>query len=240
MDKIQFKQINQYMERCMQQNIHDAAHSKRVFYLALRIAEAEPKADRDVVMAAALLHDIGRKNAEKNPEISHAQLGGDMAYAFLRELGWPRGKAGHVRECIHTHSRKGGRAPQSLEAKILFDADKLDLSGAVGVARVILFGGQIAEPFYTLAPNGMPRPGKVDEAPSLLREYSRKLKNADRKLYTKKGKKMSKKRQKQMDVYFSAFRREINSTYKKGENILNKWMAKSDNKSQENGPAANT
>lgn len=219
MDMQLYQKAESYMQRCMQQNVHDTAHVYRVLYNGLRIAQTLPAANREVVILSCLLHDIGREGAKDSME-SHATIGAQMAYRFLTRHKAPKEICTHVRNCIVTHSHKQGLEPESLEAKILYDADKLDLTGAIGTARAMLFGAEINEPLYLLGPNGLPAPGKKTEEPSLLREYGRKLKNMPELFFTDEGKRLAAKRQTAMDAYFKALKREIKSTYKKGMPLL--------------------
>lgn len=228
MTRREFEAVETEMLKGMQRSVHDTGHIYRVLYGALRIAATEPKADRDIVILAALLHDIGRA-AEKRPGVGHAEAGAGMAYDMLRRAGWGESAAAHVRNCVRTHSYKGGQKPQSIEAKILFDADKLDLAGAVGCARALLFGAQIDEPLYRLGPDGLPSPGLPGEESSILREYNRKLKHLPEKMFTAEGRRLAAKRQKAMDDYFAALAKEIYSGYKKGAKLLSAELENSEN-----------
>lgn len=203
---------------------HDAGHVYRVLWNALRIAKTEPAANRDVVIISALLHDIGRPQAVQQPGLSHAEAGAHLAREGLLRLGWDVDTVMHVGDCVATHSYKKGVPPQSLEAQVLFDADKLDLSGAVGVARAMLFGAQIDEPLYLLDGVGMPTPGKAEEGPSLRREYHRKLSGLAGRFFTAEGKRLAVKRQKVMDAYFEAMEEEIDKGYRKGMRLLAKAL----------------
>lgn len=220
MTKAQFKAAEAVMLRSMQNSVHDTGHVYRVLYAALRIAKTEPRADSEVVILAALLHDIGRAAEAKHPGLGHAELGARMAWDALNKLGYGEKTVRQVCGAIRTHSYKNGQKPQSLEAKILFDADKLDLAGAVGCARALLFGAEIDEPFYLVGKDGLPTPGTPKEGPSLYREYNRKLKQLYKKFYTKKAKSMAAKRQKTMDAWFAAFQKEIGGGYAKGLALL--------------------
>ena len=216
----QFAATEAFMKQNMQQSVHDEGHVHRVLYGALRIAKTLPLANTDVVILSALLHDVGRETERLNPKVHHAVAGAKMAFEFLQRQGWPQTTAAHVRDCILTHSYSAGGKPQTLEAEILFDADKLDLSGAVGCARSLLFGAEISEPWYRLDENGLPLPGKKSEEPSLFREYNKKLSKLEDKFYTEKAKKIAKKRQKTMDAYFEAMMDEVNSLYGDGVEML--------------------
>ena len=175
MDRAEFQAIEGYMLQQMADMAHDAQHVYRVFYTALDITGRETEADRDIVAAAALLHDVGRAAQARDPALCHAQVGSEMAYRFLtRELGWDEGRAGHVRACVLTHRFRSDRPPESLEAKIVFDADKLDVTGAIGVARTLMYGGQVGQGLYRLDQDGKVLTG-AETAPSFFREYNFKL-----------------------------------------------------------------
>ncbi len=114
---------------------HDFDHVLRVVAMADRIAEAEG-ADREVVRAAALLHDIGLDEGRAGHETSAAK----RAVEILRAQGYGEAFCSAVAHAIESHRFRSGPTPQTLEAKVLFDADKLDAIGAIGVARAFAFG----------------------------------------------------------------------------------------------------
>ena len=114
MKKETFSLLEHYMRACMGDSAHDGEHVRRVLYLALEIAEAEPAADRDVLMAACLLHDIGREEQFQNPALCHARAGAEKAYRFLLEHGFldqivPRSRWRSVLAQILSLHERGGR-----------------------------------------------------------------------------------------------------------------------------------
>jgi len=117
---------------------HDFDHVLRVLTLAERIAQAEG-ADLEIVRAAALLHDVARAETA-GTDRCHAEAGAERARLILR-LHPPR-RVQAVAQAIATHRFRRGSGPETLEAQVLFDADKLDAIGAVGVARAYAVGGQ--------------------------------------------------------------------------------------------------
>ena len=143
------ERIEREAERCMQgaKPAHDFDHVKRVLRLAERIGKAE-KGDLEILRAAALLHDIGRVEEEKTGKC-HAENGASMARKILIDCGFQAGKMEAVLHCIESHRFRGNLRPRSLEAKILFDADKLDAIGAIGIARAYSFGGERGQRLYT-------------------------------------------------------------------------------------------
>lgn len=138
MDKETYTLLENYMLSCMSDEdiAHDKAHVYRVLYAALEIAAAEENVDADVLIAACLLHDIGRPEQLVDPEVCHAQVGAKKAKAFLLENGFDAGFAEKVEHCISVHRFRDNNPPVSIEEKILFDADKLEITGALGVNRV--------------------------------------------------------------------------------------------------------
>ena len=130
--------IENYMLSCAADSAHDAEHIYRVLYNALEIAKGEEGVDHDVLIAACLLHDIGRKEQLEDPTKCHAMVGSEKAWAFLCANGFSEEFAAQVRHCIQVHRFRKSLPPQTVEAKILFDADKLDVTGALGIARTLM------------------------------------------------------------------------------------------------------
>ena len=106
-------------------------------------------ADMDVLHAAALLHDLGR--AVPDSDRPHVELSVEIARELLAESGFPEEKREAVLHCIRAHSFSRGVAPESLEAWLLRDADRLDALGAVGIARTFSYGGAFYDPGDPLA-----------------------------------------------------------------------------------------
>jgi len=123
-------------------HVHDLLHVKRVVKNALFLAEEEG-ADAEVVEAAAWLHDLGRPFESETGEC-HAVESARIA----RELLASHPKRDAIVHCIECHRFSRGPEPDTLEGKILQDADRLDALGAVGIARIFAFGGQHGRPMY--------------------------------------------------------------------------------------------
>jgi uncharacterized protein len=96
------------------------------------------EADLEIIRVAAELHDIARDSSTGN----HALEGAKMAEKILKEKGYHKEFIEKVKQCITSHSFSSGVVPETLEAKILSDADKLDAMGAIGVARAFMFAGE--------------------------------------------------------------------------------------------------
>ena len=220
MTKETYDLIENYMLSCMEDSAHDKEHIYRVLFNALEIAKAENDIDYDVLITACLLHDIGRREQFDDPALCHAIVGGEKAYRFLMEHGFEETFTQNVRHCIQTHRFRKSMEPESMEAKILFDADKLDVTGALGIARSLMYKGNVAEPIYNVLPDGTIGDGSNEEAPSFFKEYKFKLEKLYDKFYTARGAELAKKRQKIAMDYYESLYREVNEGYVSGHQRL--------------------
>jgi len=135
-----FKQIGELSKEFFKHSHHSKSHVERVYNLAVKIAKEE-NADLDVIRAAALLHDIARALEDEGKIEDHTMEGAKMARKLLEEVNFPKEKIDKVVRCIEVHRFRKGIRAVSLEAKILQDADRLDILGAIGIARVFSRGG---------------------------------------------------------------------------------------------------
>ena len=126
-----------YIEKLFQNDAggHDAAHTLRVYRNALLIARSEPDCDLEIVSLAALLHDAD------DHKLFHTENNAN-ARAFLKAHGVE--KAEEIIAAVNSvsFSQNRGKRPETLEGKIVQDADRLDAIGAVGIARTFAFGGE--------------------------------------------------------------------------------------------------
>jgi uncharacterized protein len=207
----------------MNDSAHDCQHIYRVLYTALDIAKSENNVDIGILKTACLLHDIGRPKQFDNPHLCHAVEGGEMAYAYLISEGWSENRANHVKACIRTHRFRADNQPESIEAKILFDADKIDVSGAMGIARTLLYKGNTQEPLYQVGEAGQI---SYEKNNSFICEYNFKLKNIYDKFFTKRGKEIALSRQKAAIHFYESLIGEIEQTYTLGKGMCDKWTEK--------------
>lgn len=145
-----------------------------------------------------------------------------MAGRFLAERGCERDYIAKVEHCIRAHRfRKGkGTQPESTEAKILFDADKIDVTGAVGAARTLQYGGQESEPIYTRLPDGQIANGEEETADSYFHEYKHKLIKIYDMMHTKRGREIAMERKAAAVDFYENLYREVNSAFYTGTEIL--------------------
>lgn len=224
MNRTEYETIRAYMEKCMSDSAHDREHVYRVLYTALDIAAHEQSVNPDILIAACLLHDTGRKEQFENPALDHAQVGSEKAYHFLLEQGWTEANARHAADCIASHRYRSGNPPKTIEAKILFDADKLDVTGAIGIARTLLYQGHESEPLYTLDESGKVLDGSGDEPASFMHEYHFKLKNLYGRFFTKYAEALAAGRKAAAENFYQALLDEVRSTYAGKEQLANMLM----------------
>ncbi len=124
---------------------HGFSHTERVFNNALMLSKEED-VDIDVVKASSLLHDIARMKEDCGEIKCHAKEGAEMAEKILKELNFPEDKIKKVVDCIFTHRYSNDAKPSSKEAEILWDSDKLDLLGTIGIGRTFIRGCERKEP----------------------------------------------------------------------------------------------
>lgn len=220
MNQAQYCELEDYMLRCMEDSAHDREHVYRVLYTALLIAEEEETVDRDVLICACLLHDTGRKEQFEDPGVCHAKVGGEKAYRFLLDNGYAEPFAQQVRNCIITHRFRADNQPETLEAKILFDADKLDAVGAMGIARTLLYNGREGEPLYSLLPDGQISEGTGDAEPSFFHEYKYKLEKLYDRFYTPKGAELAAQRRQAAVDFYHAMLHEVGDSRTVGRAVL--------------------
>ena len=213
------------MLSCMEDSAHDKEHIYRVLYHALEIAKTESNVDYDILISSCLLHDIGRSEQFKNPSLCHAQVGSEKAFQFLIAHGFDANFAEQVKHCIQTHRYRKNSEPKTIEAKILFDADKLDATGAMGIARTLVYKGIVTEPLYSLLPNGMVSTGENDTDPSFFQEYKYKLEKLYTKFYTAKGMELARERQKAAITFYAHLYEEAKLAYEHGSNCLDEILS---------------
>lgn len=184
--------------------VHGYDHIERVYRLAQKLAAAE-NADMKIVEAAALLHDAQGSAPDGSKRHNHHILSAEFARQILEEEGWTRERIEAVQHCIRAHRfRHNGEEPASIEAMVLFDADKLDVLGAIGAARTLGYAQKARTPFFCepsehFLQSGIEIPGELHSA---YHEYLFKLSKISTCLYTKTGREMATHRQEFLNQFF--------------------------------------
>jgi len=201
---------------------HDINHTLRVYDLCLKLARGIKGVDLEVLHLSALLHDIGGpiELKDKTGKVCHARESAKMAGRILKSLGYPKEKIDKVIHCILAHRHRTGVKPGSREAKILFDADKLDALGALGIARAYIWIGKNNAKIYSQTPLknylkenivGAKLNGRIKDKSkhNPFFEFELKLKRLPQRLHTKKARAMARERLSYMALFFKRIKREI-------------------------------
>ena len=186
---------------------HNSDHFFRVEALAKRMAKEE-NADIEVVEAASLIFDVARLLEDRGEIADHAEKGVEIAKEILGKIGFPSEKIENVCHSILSHRRSKDRVPETIEAKILRDADYLDAMGAVDIARMTascLQSEKYKKPIYVDIPYDE---NKDMENVSMIHFLLYKLKHPKHQpdnFYTSLGKKLAKERFEYMKEFAERF-----------------------------------
>ncbi len=224
------QKIKEIVEKELSCSIHNIEHIMRVYNMCLHLSKDEPDVDLDILKASALLHDIARVKEDKDDSgnIDHAILGAEMAKNILKGFDYPNDKIKAVEHCIITHRFRSKNKPKSKEAKILFDADKLDIIGSIGIARSFMIAGQYGQKMFSNLPvneyikdnlvDGKPN-GRIKiiakHTPNL--EFETKFIHIPNKLYTAKAKVIGEERISFMKKFFEILNKDVGGNLQNNE-----------------------
>lgn len=184
--------------------VHGFDHVLRVYRMAERLAWAEG-ADLEIVRAAALLHDaVGAEPGANSGRSSHHEASAEFASQVLSAEGWPPHRIEAVQHCIRAHRYRSTQMPESLEARVLFDADKLDVLGAYGAARTIAYAVQAGQPIYAPVSEHFLATGETEsgEPHSSYHEYLFKLRHVKARLQTDSGRRIAAGRHQFLEAFY--------------------------------------
>ncbi len=183
---------------------HGWEHTLRVFRLCERIGNEEG-ADMEVVLIAACLHDIGRCYQDaSNGRICHAEKGAELAAPLIEPLDLSNHQKENILDCIRSHRFRGQTLPRTIEAQVLFDADKLDAIGAVGIARAFQFAGEVGARLHNSHLN-IEKTRAYSEEDTGYREFRVKLSKIHQRILTTAGKRLAADRHAYMGAFFDRF-----------------------------------
>jgi uncharacterized protein len=190
---------------------HDLSHIVRVWRNALRIALTEPGCDTEVLLAAVILHDCVAVEKSSPLRAQASRLSAARAREIVTPLAWAPARLDGMAHAIETHSFSASLVPETPEAKILQDADRLDAIGAMGVARCFHVGGRMGGALYHPGdPRGEVRP--LDDRAYALDHFPAKLFKVAEGFLTAEGQRMAAARATLMTNFVTAFRAEIEGT----------------------------
>ena len=185
--------VMKYIESMFQDNAdgHDAAHSLRVYRNALHLADCYPDCDKRIVLLAALLHDVDDHKLFDTENNAHARR-------FLETQNLSTEEIEQICSIINnvSFSKNRGKSPESIEGKIVQDADRLDALGAIGIARTFAYGGK----------NGR----SLEES---LQHFYDKLLLLKHEMNTEEAKRLATERHKYLEGFIAEFKVEADGKY---------------------------
>ncbi len=186
---------------------HDLAHIHRVFRNAMRI-HVQEGGNGAVLAASVLLHDCVAVEKNSPLRAQASRLAAEKASGILRDLGWDDADIEAVAHAILTHSFSANIAPETLEAKILQDADRLDAIGMVGAARCFYIAGRMGSALYDPAdPLAKNRP--LDDRRFAIDHFENKLFKLADGFKTEAGRQIAKERHERLKQVLDLFLDEI-------------------------------
>lgn len=194
---------------------HDFDHIVRVMAVADTI-QAREGGDLPTIWAAVAFHDIGQER-ERRHGGDHALIGADMAAERLVNTPFPRHSIPAVQQAIRDHRMTGPMIPRTLEGRILYDADKIDCLGAIGIGRLFCITGRYNQKVYSTLPASVPEPvdpmmvrslrRRPDYSPSI--EFQLMFGNLPERMTTPTGKELARERYEYMKEFFRRLQQEV-------------------------------
>jgi uncharacterized protein len=186
---------------------HDIAHLQRVWKNVRAIHQTEG-GDLEILAAAVLMHDSVAVEKDSPQRALASWLSGEKASRILVRQGWPDHRISAVAHAIESHSYSGGIKPETLEAKILQDADRLDSIGLIGVARCFYTAGRMGSALYDASDASAERRAPDDKLFALDHFYTKLLKVANG-FQTATGARLAHERDSRLRQFLENFHAEI-------------------------------
>jgi uncharacterized protein len=188
---------------------HDLEHVRRVVANARRLAELEG-GELAVVLPAAWLHDcvVLPKNSPDNARSS--RLAAEKAAGFLQEQDYPAEHIPPIRHAIEAHSFSAGIPAQTVEARVVQDADRLDSLGAVGIARTLMLGAVMGKRLYDPA-EPLPQTRPPDEGRNSIDHFYTKLLKLEDRMQTAAGRAEARRRTRLLSNFLAELERELST-----------------------------
>jgi uncharacterized protein len=194
---------------------HGYDHLVRVIALADKI-QASEGGNLLTIWAAVALHDLGQER-ERLYGGDHAEIGAAIAKELLTDSPFPQQSISAVQQAIREHRLTGGTIPQTLEGRILYDADKLDCLGAIGVGRLYCITNRYQQRVYSPIPEDLMEPIDLQTIRNLRRrpdyspyiEFQLLFGNLPDRMTTNTGRELAHERYEYMQNFFTRLRREV-------------------------------
>lgn len=186
---------------------HAFDHTERVYNLALKLSKNK-NVDLDILKTSCLLHDIARLKEDNKECNCHAEHGAELAEKILKKMDFPEEKIEQVSYAIKVHRHSKGINAETIEARILQDADRLDALGAITIGRMFSTGGKLNRPLHNpKIPFGKTYPGYKSDS-TIHGFHSKILKITPDSFNTKQAKEIAKERYKFVQEFIDRFLKE--------------------------------
>ncbi len=188
---------------------HDFYHIMRVYRNAEMIGQYECT-NMEILLPAVLLHDlvVYPKGSAKSSKSSDESA--DLAENILQSYGYPQDQINQICYCIRAHSYSKRLIPESLEGRILQDADRLDALGAIGIARIFSVSGSENRTFYNANDPFCRSDRDLDDTQWTLDHFQTKLLKLEDSMHTETAKKIAQERTRFMLLFIRQLQKEIN------------------------------
>ncbi len=194
-------------KRMENDSAHDFEHIMRVYSNAQKICKKE-KANEKLVLSAALLHDlVSYPKSDKRSKTSSVKSA-KKSKQILKKYGFDEEEITIISDAVRDHSFSRSKTPNTIEGKILQDADRLDALGAIGIARVFATGGSLKRPFYNID-DPFCKKRNPDDKTWTVDHFFQKLLKLESLMNTKSGKAEAKKRTKMLKEYLTQLKQEL-------------------------------
>jgi len=210
MDNLKLEGIKEEAKKFFEKSngCHDFHHTERVYNLCMQIGKKE-NANLEILGTAALLHDIGREEEMRTKgKICHAEHGSRIAQKILEKKNFNKDDIDKIIHCVQCHRFRKNKIPESKEAKILFDADKLDSIGAIGLGRAFLFAGEVGARLHDENVD-IEKTESYSKEDTPYREFLIKLSKIKDRLFTEEGRRIAEERHGYMEDFFKRLNKEI-------------------------------
>lgn len=172
---------------------HDLAHADRVWLNARDIADNEERGNLRILIAAAYLHDLVSLPKDHVDRHKSSTFSADQAAPILHRLGYTADEIAQVQHVIAAHSYSANIPPETIEAMILQDADRLDALGAIGIARTFAVSGALGRPIYD-AVDPFAKARDLDDSRFAIDHWPVKLLRLPALMNTESGKSLARQR----------------------------------------------
>jgi len=189
---------------------HDLGHFRRVYKMAIRISEMDQvDADPLVLMAAAYFHDVVNPPKDSDLRSQASRLAAEKTREILREMNFPPEKIDGVAHAVLAHSFSAAIPAETIEAKVIQDADRMESLGAMGVARNMYVSGRMGSSMFHPDDPMAESDREYEDSRYALDHYELKLFKLPEMMQTPAGQKIAQERVQYLREYQERLRQEI-------------------------------